>query len=121
MQRTIEALESRTPAGSRITALVGADRDPMAALSYYGKFWLEDRLTVYWTGSAQRPWYADAVGPAPDAIRATRPAYLVGLPGVTALCPGAGQVPPATAPASLTVEVVAVSAQGCAVVPSDPE
>src|SRR6185369_8719600 len=83
MQRTVAALEAAAPAGSRITAVVSADRDPMAMLSYYGKFWLEDRLTVYWTGSAPPPWYVDSIGPAPDAARATRAAYLVGLPGET--------------------------------------
>jgi len=113
MQSTIAALESRTPAGSRITAVVSADNDPMAMLSYYGKFWLEDRLTVYWTGTALRPWYADSAGPTRDAVRATRAAYLVGLPGVAALCPGAVPVPLAPPPASLAVEVVAVPPEGC--------
>jgi hypothetical protein len=113
VQRTIEALESRTPAGSRIMTVVGADRDPMAILSYYGKFWLEDRLTVYWTDTAKRPWYADAVGATPDAIRAAHPAYLVGLPGVAAFCPGAVPVPLATAPPALAVEILAVPSAGC--------
>jgi hypothetical protein len=113
MQRTIAALESRTPAGSRITAVVDADRDPMAMLSYYGKFWLDDRLTVFWTSSARPVWYVDSVGAPPNAARATRADYLVGLPGVTALCPGAVPVPLATAPASLAVEIVAVPAGGC--------
>jgi hypothetical protein len=114
LQRTIEALESRTPAGSRITTVVSADRDPMAVLSYYGKFWLEDRLTVYWTGSAPPPWYADAIGPASGAVGATRAAYLVGPPGVAALCAGAVPVPLETTPAALAVEIVAVPAEGCA-------
>jgi hypothetical protein len=113
MQRTIAALESSTPAGSRITAVVGADKHPMAMLSYFGKFWLEDRLTVYWTSSAPPPWYVDSVGPAADAVRATRPMYLIGLPGVGALCAGAPPMPLASA--SLAVEVVAVPPTGCVV------
>jgi hypothetical protein len=88
MQHTIAALESLAPRGSRITAIVSADRDPMAMLSYYGKFWLEDRLTVYWTGSVPPPWYVDSVGPPADAARATRATYLLGLPGETH-CEGA--------------------------------
>ena len=86
MQRTVATLES-LPAGSRITAVVGEDRDPMAMLSYYGKFWLEDRLTVYWTGKAPPPWYVDSVGPAADAARATRSDYLVTPAGITPVRP----------------------------------
>jgi hypothetical protein len=114
MQRTVAGLESVAPAGSRITAVVNDDRDPMAMLSYYGKFWLEDRLTVYWTGNAPPPWYVDATGPASGAARATRAAYLVGLPGVGAQCEGAARVPLATTGVSLPVEVVAVPPGGCA-------
>jgi len=112
MQRTIEALEARPP-DSRITTVVSADRDPMASVSYYGKFWLEDRLTVYWTGSARPPWYVDTVGPAAAAARATRAAYLVGLPGEAAPCAGAVPVPMPVTPPPWTVEVVAVSPERC--------
>ena len=118
MQRTIAALESAAPVGSPITAVVGVDRDPMSMLSYYGKFWLEDRLTVYWTGSAPPPWYVDSVGPAATAARVTRAAYLVGLPGVAASCAGAVRAPLAIAGASLPVEIVAVPPNGCAEAPN---
>ena len=114
MQNTIAALEAIAPAGSRITAVVSADADPMAMLSYYGKFWLEDRLTVYWTGSAPPPWYVDATGPASAAASATRAAYLVGLPGVAAQCVGATRVLVTTAGASPPIEVVATPPGGCA-------
>jgi hypothetical protein len=118
MQHTIAALESALPAGARVTAVVSADRDPMAMLSYYGKFWLEDRLTVYWTSSERPPWYVDAVGPASDAARQTRAAYLVGLPGIAAYCEGAVRTPLATTRVSLPVEVVVVPPTGCAPPPS---
>jgi len=113
MQHTVAALEAIAPAGSRITAVVSDDRDPMAMLSYYGKFWLEDRLTVYWTGSGPPPWYVNATGPASVAASATRAAYLVGLPGVAAQCAGATRVPLTTAEASLPIEVVAIPPAGC--------
>jgi len=111
---TIAALEAGLPAQARITAVVSDDRDPMAMLSYYGKFWLEDRLTVYWTGSAPPPWYVDVVGPASDAARQTHATHLVGLPGVAADCPGAVQAPLATQGTSLPVVVVEVPPDGCA-------
>ena len=128
MQNTIAALEAlpvipsersesrnlHLPSGARITAVVSADADPMAMLSYYGKFWLEDRLTVYWTGSAPPPWYVDATGPASAAASATRAAYLVGLPGVAAQCVGATRVLVTTAGASPPIEVVATPPGGCA-------
>jgi hypothetical protein len=105
MQQTIAALESLAPAGgdARITTVVSADKDPMAMLSYYGKFWLEDRLTVYWTGRVPPPWYVDSIGAAADAARATRPGYLVRLPGDAAPCDGSALPIPG---ASLPVEVV---------------
>jgi hypothetical protein len=105
MQQTIAALESLAPAGgdARITTVVSADKDPMAMLSYYGKFWLEDRLTVYWTGHLPPPWYVDSIGAAADAARATRPGYLVRLPGDAAPCDGSALPIPG---ASLPVEVV---------------
>ena len=117
MRHTIAALESSLPAASRITAVVNTDRDPMAMLSYYGKFWLEDRLTVYWSGSAPPPWYADAAGPVSDAARRTRATYLIGLPGMAAQCEGATRAPLATSGASLPVEVVVVPPGGCAPLP----
>ena len=117
LQRTLAALESGTSRGSRITTVVSADRDPMAVLSYYGKFWLEDRLTVYWASSAPPPWYVDSIGPVADAARATRAAYLVGLPGEATNCAGAARVPLATTGVSLPVEVVVVPPGGCAAPP----
>jgi hypothetical protein len=128
MQNTVAALEAlpvipserseskdlHLPSRPRITAVVSSDSDPMAMLSYYGKFWLEDRLTVYWTGSEPPPWYVDATGPAPAAASATRAAYLVGLPGVGAQCPGATRIPLTNAASSLPIEVVATPPGGCA-------
>jgi hypothetical protein len=118
LQQTIAALESGIPAGARITTVVSADSEPMARLSYYGKFWLEDRVTAYWAGSAPPPWYVDSVGPAVAAARATGAAYLVGLPGLAAQCEGATRVPLTPPGASLSVEVVAVPPRGCGA-PSD--
>jgi len=112
MQHTIAALEALPPA-ARITTLVSEDRDPMAMLSYYGKFWLEDRLTVYWTGTAPPPWYADSAGPAANAAPATRATHLIGLPGVASPCAGAVRAPLATAGSSLPVELVALPPTAC--------
>jgi hypothetical protein len=117
MRQTIAALESAAPAGATITAVVGVDRDPMSMLSYYGKFWLEDRLTVYWTGSPPAPWYVDSIGPAANAARATRAAYLVGLPGVAAACAGAVRAPLAVTGPALPVDIVAVPSRGCGASP----
>jgi hypothetical protein len=116
MQHTIAALESLAPRGSRITAIVSADRDPMAMLSYYGKFWLEDRLTVYWTGRVPGPWYVDSIGPSADAVRATRATYLLGLPGESTQCAGSTSTSTslATIGVALPVEVIAVPSSGCA-------
>ena len=95
----------------------------MAMLSYYGKFWLEDRLTVYWTGSTPPPWYVDATSPplaarrSPLAARRSPSAYLVGLPGVAASCEGAVGAPLPTSGVLLPVEVVVVPSGGCAGLP----
>ena len=111
-ERSVRRLEM-LPAGARITSVVPAHADPMAALSTYGKFWLGDRLTVYWTGTAKPAWYSDVSGAASDVVARTKPMYLVGLPGLEALCPAGSLVPDSAAPDSLSVQVVAVPATGC--------
>ena len=112
VERSVARLES-LPASARIATVVPAHADPMATLSQYAKFWLGDRLTVYWTGTEKAPWYVDVSGAAPDAIASTKANYLVGLPGVEALCP-AGSVLPAPGIAdSASVRVVAVPANEC--------
>ena len=111
-ERNVRRLEM-LPADSRITTVVPADADPMAALSYYGQFWLDDRLTVYWTGSGKPPWYVDVSGAESEVLARTRPTHLVGLPGLEALCPAGTVLADSTASDSLAVRVVAVPARGC--------
>jgi hypothetical protein len=116
LERSVQRLET-LPADARITTVVAEDADPMAALSYYGKFWLADRLTIYWTGTGPPPWYVDSTGVVSDVVARTRPTHLVGLPGVEALCPAGTVLPGAAAPDSLVTQVVAVPAAGCALRP----
>ena len=88
LRANVAALESVHPAGSRITVVVPANAESDGVLSYYGKFWLGDRLTVYWTGAHAPPWYADASGAASDVVaRRRRPRISSACPGVEALCP----------------------------------
>ena len=111
-EQKIRLLETLPP-GSRITAVVPAHADPMAALSTWGKFWLDDRLTVYWTGTEKPPWYVDVRGGQADVIARTNPAYLVGLPGLEALCPVGAIQSERTAGDTVAVHVVMVPATGC--------
>jgi hypothetical protein len=113
VERNVRSLEM-LPAGARITTVVPAHADPMAALSSYGKFWLGDRLTVYWTGTENPRWYVDVRGAPSEVIARTQPAYLVGLPGIDSLCPTGRILPGTAASDSLAVQVVAVPATGCA-------
>ena len=113
LERSVRRLEM-LPAGARITTVVPEDADPMAALSYYGKFWLADRLTIYWTGTGAPPWYVDSTGMASDVVARTQPTHLVGLPGLEALCPAGTVLAGAAAPDSLVAQVIAVPAAGCA-------
>jgi hypothetical protein len=102
------------PAGSRITAVVPAHADPMAALSMYGKFWLGDRFTVFWTGADEPAWYADVRGAQSDVIPRTSSAFLVGLPGLEALCPVGTVRSERAAGDTVAVHVVTVLSTGCA-------
>jgi hypothetical protein len=102
------------PAGSRITAVVPAHADPMAALSMYGKFWLGDRFTVFWTGADEPAWYADVRGAQSDVIPRTSSAFLVGLPGLEALCPVGTVQSERAAGDTVAVHVVTVLSTGCA-------
>jgi hypothetical protein len=111
-ERKIQLLET-LPAGSRITTVVPAHADPMAALSSYGKFWLGDRLTVYWTGTEKPPWYVDMRGAESEVIARTNAAYLVGLPGLEALCPIGTVQSERVATDTVAVHVVTVPATGC--------
>ena len=111
-ERSVARLES-LPGSARITTVVPAHAEPMASVSSYAKFWLGDRVTVYWTGTEKPPWYVDATGPASDVASRTRPNYLVGLPGIEALCPAGSVVPDPAAPDSLSVRVLAVPANEC--------
>jgi hypothetical protein len=113
VERSVRRLEM-LPADARITTVVPAHADPMAALASHGKFWLGDRLTVYWTGTATPPWYADVSGAAADVVARTNPTYVVGLPGLAALCPAGSVLADPAVPDSASVEVVAVPATGCA-------
>ena len=113
MEQKIRLLET-LPADARITAVVPAHADPMAALSMYGKFWLGDRFTVFWTGSDQPAWYADARGAQSEVIARTSPAYLVGLPGLEALCPVGTVQSERAAGDTVAVHIVTVPATGCA-------
>jgi hypothetical protein len=112
VERNVRRLET-LPADARITTIVPADADPMAALAYYGQFWLDERLTVYWTGTGKPPWYADVVGTESEVLARTKPTHLVGLPGLEALCPAGSVLADSTASDSLAVRVVAVPATGC--------
>jgi hypothetical protein len=112
-EHKIRLLET-LPSDARITAVVPAHADPMAALSTYGKFWLGDRFTVYWTGAEKPQWYADVNGAQSDVIARTSPAYLVGLPGLEALCPVGTVQSERTAGDTVAVHVVTVPATGCA-------
>lgn len=114
LERTLHQLETSIPRGARITFIVPANAEPLAALSYHGKFWLGERLTVYWTGAGKPAWYADASGDASDVVARTTPAYLVGLPGIEAVCPRGTPVPAATPRDGLAVRVLAVPTDGCA-------
>ena len=116
VERNVRRLES-LPADARITAVVPAHADPMAVLSQYGKFWLGERFTAYWTGSARPPWYIDVSGATSEVIARTKPTHLVGLPGLEALCPAGSLVSDAGASDSLAVQVVAVPATGCSAPP----
>ena len=111
-EQKVRLLET-LPADSRITAVVPAHADPMAALSQYGKFWLGDRLTVYWTGTETPPWYVDVRGAQSEVIARTRPGYLVGLPGLEALCPIGTVQSERVAGDTVAVHVVTVPATGC--------
>ncbi|MFL5619131.1 MAG: glycosyltransferase family 39 protein [Gemmatimonadaceae bacterium] len=113
VERSVRRLEM-LPADARITTVVPAHADPMAALSSYGKFWLGDRVTVYWTGTARPPWYVDVSGAASDVVARTKPTYLVGLAGLQALCPAGSVLPDFEASDRLSVQVVAVPTTGCA-------
>lgn len=113
-ERSVARLE-RLPADARITTVVPANDEPMASVSSYAKFWLGDRVTVYWTGAeSPPPWYVDVSGAAADVVARTKPSHLVGLPGLEALCPAASRLDDATASDSLAVRIVAVPATGCA-------
>ncbi len=114
LERTLGEIEKLAPADARITVVVPADAEPMSSLSYHGKFWLNERLTVYWTGAADPPWYIDARGDASEAATRTRATHLVGLPGVEALCPNGVALPTSTAPDGRDVRIVAVPSGGCA-------
>ena len=113
LERTLHQLETVLPANARITAVVPANAEPMAALSYHGKFWLGERLTVYWMGAGKPAWYADANGDVSDVVARTTPAYLVGLPGIEAVCPRGLPIPAATPRDGLAVRVLGVPADGC--------
>ena len=41
LERTLHEIETLAPADARITIVVPADAEPMSALSYHGKFWLD--------------------------------------------------------------------------------
>ena len=112
VERNVRRLES-LPAEARITAVVPAHADPMAALSQYGKFWLGERFTAYWTGTGKPLWYADVSGADSDVIARTKPTHLVGLPGLEALCPAGTLLRDGGAPDRLSVQVVAVPDTGC--------
>jgi hypothetical protein len=112
VERSVRRLEM-LPADARITTVVPAHADPMAVLSSYAKFWLNDRLTVYWTGTGKPPWYVDVSGAASEVLARTRPTHLVGLPGLEALCPAGSVLSDSTASGGLAVQVVAVPATGC--------
>ena len=113
LERTLHQVEALAPRDARITLVVSATGEPMAALSQYGKFWLGERLTAYWTSAEKPAWYTDVRGDASEMVTRTRANYLVGLPGVEALCPR-GVALPAPEPADgLDVRVVAVPAGGC--------
>ena len=111
-EQKISLLET-LPAGTRITAVVPAHADPMAALSTYGKFWLGERFTVYWTGTDKPQWYADVRGDVSDVIARTKPAYLVGLPGLESLCPMGTVQSERIAADTVAVHVVTVPPTGC--------
>jgi hypothetical protein len=102
------------PVDARITAVVPAHADPMAALSMYGKFWLGDRFTVFWAGPNQPAWYADVRGAQSEVFARTSPAFLVGLPGLEALCPVGTVQSERAAGDTVAVHVVTVPATGCA-------
>jgi hypothetical protein len=114
LERTLREIESLAPADARITVVVPADAEPMSSLSYHGKFWLNERLTAYWTGAADPPWYIDARGDASEAVARTRATHLVGLPGVEALCPGGVALPTSTSGDGRDVRIIAVPPAGCA-------
>ena len=75
---------------------------------------LNERLTAYWTGAADSPWYIDARGDVSEAVARTRATHLVGLPGVEALCPGGVALPTSTSEDGRDVRLVAVPPGGCA-------
>lgn len=114
LERTLHQLETVIPTDARITVIVPANAEPMAALSYHGKFWLGERLTVFWTGATTPAWYADTSGDASDVVAKTKAAYLVGLPGIEAFCPRGAPLPAATPGDGLPVRVLAVPTDGCA-------
>jgi len=114
LERTLHEMETLAPGDARIVTVVPADAEPMSALSYHGKFWLGERLTVYWTGAADAPWYVDARGDATEVVARTRATHLIGLPGVEALCPGGATLPTSSAGDGLDVRIVAVPSSGCA-------
>ncbi|HKP15800.1 MAG TPA: glycosyltransferase family 39 protein [Gemmatimonadaceae bacterium] len=113
LEQTLHDIETLAPGDARITIVVPADKDPVAFLSYHGKFWLDERLTLYWTGTADPPWYIDMRGDASEAVTRTRATHLVGLPGVEALCPGGVALPASKEGDGLGVRIVAVPADGC--------
>jgi hypothetical protein len=117
--RTVDALETHTPNGARVTLVAREDAPPMRMLAWYTKFWLQERATIYWAGTGAAPSYADTSGPAANAVRSTMPAYLVGTSGIESLCPGAAPQPALTPDPTLGVQVLAVPKTGCQ--PSGPD
>lgn len=110
---TIRELEVGTRPTDRITTVVHRDTAPMSDLSVYAKFWLDERVTVYWVGDKRPPWYADSIGPPAEAVRRTGASYLVGDPGVALLCPQGRTVAERVRGPKLPVQVIAVPATGC--------
>jgi hypothetical protein len=111
--QTVSALETRTPSGSRVTAVLREKAPPMQTLVWYVKFWLDDRATIYWAGEGRPPTSASVMGAATDAVRATSASYLLGTPDIRALCPSAVPVPALTPDSTLGVVVIAVPESGC--------
>jgi hypothetical protein len=111
--RLVHRLEKRLGPDQRVTILIHEDNQMLQQLSARAEFWLDDRITAYWTGAGPSPWYTDARGPAQDAAKRTAASYFVAAPGFEAMCRLARRVRGFTPDTSLGLVVLEIPGRDC--------